>query len=73
MAGSGVHVALQRQLAQPAPNHEGLAMHAAAFSQVLDDRDEDMQPGLQNGESPSPLLATTLAIEFRGAWLACVD
>ena len=44
MVGARVGVAMQRELVQPAPNHEGLAMHATVH-QVHHGFDEDVQPG----------------------------
>ena len=46
MVGGRVGVAMKRQLVQPAPNHEGLAMHAPVH-QVHHALHEDLQPGQQ--------------------------
>ena len=67
IVGARIGVANHRELVQPAPNHEGLAMHAP-LHQVLHGFHEDVQPGQQTDRWVTKRkLATKIAIELRCA------
>ena len=68
MSGVLVDVAIHLEVVQPAPNHEGLAMHAP-LHQVLHGFHEDVQPGQQTDRwVTKSKLATKIEIEL---WCAC--
>ena len=67
IVGARIGVANHRELVQPAPNHEGLAMHLPPL-QVHHDCREDVQPGQQTDRwVTKSKLATKIAIELRCA------
>ena len=67
MGGFLVGVAMHLEPVQPAPNHEGLAMHAPVH-QVHYGLHEDVQPGQQTDRwVTKSKLATKIAIELRCA------
>ena len=67
MFGALVDVALYLEVAQPAPNHEGLVMHVP-LHQILHGFHEDVQPGQQTDRwVTKSKLATNIEIELRCA------
>ena len=67
MFGALVDVAIHLEVVQPAPNHEGLAMHAP-LHQILHGFHEDVQPGQQTDRwVTKSKLATKIEIELRFA------
>ena len=67
MFGALVDVAIHLEVVQPAPNHEGLAMHAP-LHQVLHGFHEDVQPGKQTDRwVTKSKLATKIETELRCA------